>query len=428
MDLLDSLSLILAAAAPGGAEASGTVSGLLLFIVIAIAFSFLCSMLEAGLLSTPMTYIETRAQDGGRAGRWLQAAKEDVDEPIAAILTLNTFAHTVGAAGAGAQAVGVFGSEWAAVITVVLTLLILVFSEIIPKTVGAVYWKQLFVFNAYAIRLLVVLLYPAVWTFRVMTRLITPEERLPTVTRDEIEMMAHISSEEGSLDKKEHRILKNLLHLDKVQVSDIMTPRTVMLAFPQTMTIGEVLTGKKARALPYSRIPIYRENIDDIAGFVLRHELLKAAAEDQDDTPLSALVRDLHVVPETLPATKVLDEFMQRRAHIFLVIDEYGGTAGIITMEDAVETLLGVEITDESDVVADLRQLAQQRAIRQRELQAAVDLTPPAARDVPLTLNPTPPQSPESVPPPDAPMPPPAVEPPPAESAGGYAAGGLGGS
>ncbi len=369
MDGIDSLNALLAAAAPSGDEVTGTVGGLILYITIAIGFSFLCSMLEAGLLSTPTSYIETQAQTGSRAGRWFQKSKEDVDEPISAILTLNTFAHTVGAAGAGAQAVGVFGSAWAGIITIILTLLILIFSEIIPKTIGAVYWKALFVFNAYAIRMLVVLLYPAVWSFRALTRLITPNEKFPTITRAEIQMMATISNEEGNLAEREHRILSNLLHLDKVQVGDIMTPRTVIMAFPQEITIAEIMVQNKA--IPYSRIPVYRETIDDIVGFVLRHDILQAAAEDRHEQTLDAIVRDMHVVPETLHLPKAMEDFMQRKEHIFLVIDEYGGTAGIITMEDAVESLLGVEITDESDLVDDLRQLAQQRADRQRRLQAS---------------------------------------------------------
>ncbi|PJF21746.1 MAG: hemolysin [Phototrophicales bacterium] len=375
MDIID--SFILAATAPTG-EASGTLGGLLLFITIAIAFSFLCSMLEAGLLSTPSTYIETKAQDGNRAGRWMQMAKENVDEPITAILTLNTFAHTVGAAGAGAQAVGVFGSQWAAVITFVLTLLILIFSEIIPKTVGAVYWKQLFTFNAYTIRFLVLGLYPAVWAFKAMTRLITPEEKLPTITRAEIEMMAHISAEEGSLNENENRILKNLLHLDKVQVGDIMTPRTVVLAFQQDMTVGQVLETSKQRMLPYSRIPVYGENIDDITGFILRYDVLKYAAADRHDMRLKDFLRPIHAVPETLVLTKAMDVLMQNQQHILLVIDEYGGTAGVITLEDVMESLLGAEITDESDLVEDLRKLAQQRYERQQTILAATELKPTA--------------------------------------------------
>lgn len=375
MDAID--SFILAAAAPTG-ETSGTLGGLVLFISIAIAFSFLCSMLEAGLLSTPTMFIETKAQDSNRAARWMQRAKENVDEPITAILTLNTFAHTIGAAGAGAQAVGVFGSQWAAVITFVLTLLILIFSEIIPKTVGAVYWKQLFTFNAYAIHILVLLLYPAVWAFKAMTRLITPDAKLPTVTRAEIEMMAHISAEEGSLDENENRILKNLLHLNNVQVGDIMTPRTVVLAFQQDMTVTEVLETSKQRMLPYSRIPIYNENIDNISGFILRYDVLKYAAADRHDMKLRDFLRPINAVPETLTIAKAMNLFMQNQQHILLVIDEYGGTAGVITMEDAMESLLGAEITDESDLVEDLRKLAQQRYVRQQTILAATELKPTA--------------------------------------------------
>lgn len=375
MDSSLSFDVLMAAAAPAGGGQSGTIAGILFFITVAVGFSFLCSMLEAGLLSTPASYIETEAQRGTRAGLFFQKAKEDVDEPITAILTLNTFAHTVGASGAGAQAVGVFGSEWAAVITFVLTLMILVFSEIIPKTLGAVYWKALFAFNAYTIRILVISLYPAVWLFKAMTNFITPDQKLPTVTRAELETMAHISSEEGSLEEREHHILRNLLHLDRVQVGDIMTPRTVMLAFPQDMRVGEMMSGKKA--IPYSRIPVYEDNIDNVRGFVLRHEVLKQVAEDHPDVTLNDLIRPIYSVPETLPVTKVMDTFMKRKQHIFLVIDEYGGTAGIITMEDAVESLLGVEITDESDLVADLRQLAQQRAERQRVLQEATATVTP---------------------------------------------------
>jgi CBS domain containing-hemolysin-like protein len=374
MDILDNGISLLAAAATGGGETSGTIGGLILFITIAIGFSFLCSMLEAGILSTPSSYIETQAKTAGRAGRLMQRHKQNVEEPITAILTLNTFAHTVGAAGAGAQAVGVFGSAWAGLITVILTLLILVFSEIIPKTVGAVYWKQLFTFNAFFIQLLILSLYPAVWLFNQMTRLITPEEKLPTVTRGELEMMAQVGATEGALEKQESLIVNNLFQLNRVQIYDIMTPRTVMLAFQEDLTIGEVLKGK--RTIPYSRIPVYREHIDDITGFVLRHDIYRYAANDQHDVTLKSILRPIHSVPEPLNVAKVLEEFMARQQHIFLVIDEYGGTSGIITMEDAVESLLGSEITDESDVVADMRQLAEQRYHRQQEMLEAVNLKP----------------------------------------------------
>jgi len=342
---------------------------------MAIALSFLCSLLEAALLSTPNSFIQTEAQGGNRAATLMKEHKQNIDGPITSILTLNTFAHTFGAAGAGAEAVGVFGSQWASLITVIMTLLILIFSEIIPKTVGAVYWKQLFNFAAYTIKVMVIVFYPAVWAFNYLTRIIAPDNERPTITRRELEMMAQISATEGSLEKSESRIVTNLFRLSTVKVWDIMTPRTVMLAFPRNLTVDEILDNGQ-RSMPYSRIPIYNETSDNITGFVLRHDIFRAAASDKHDTPLHTLERPIHFVPETMTVTKVLEEFVARQQHIFVVFDEYGGTAGIITMEDAVESLLGIEITDESDVVADLRQLAQQRYERQQDLIQTAKVVP----------------------------------------------------
>ncbi len=364
---IDNFIPILAATiAPGGEAVSGTIGGLVFFITVALGVSFLCSILEASILSVPSSYSETQAETGSRAGRLMQKHKQNVEGPITAILTLNTIAHTVGAAGAGAEAVGVFGSQWFGVISAVLTLLILIFSEIIPKTLGAVYWKPLFAFTAYATQALIILTFPAVWMFRAITNIITPDHKEPTISRIELVMMAKISATEGTLNEKEGLILRNLLHLNAVHVGDIMTPRTVVEAFLQGMTVGEVIGGK--RVIPYSRIPIYDSNIDSITGFVLRYDILKAVANDEHDKKLHEFKRPMHTIPETLTVASVLNEFVQRQEHIFLVIDEYGGTAGIITLEDAIESLLGAEITDESDLVADMRQLAEQRYTRQKTL------------------------------------------------------------
>jgi len=209
-------------------------------------------------------------------------------------------------------------------------------------------------------------LYPAVWGFEFVTRVMRPAEEAPTVTRSELEVMARISSEEGALLERESRILGNLLQLRNIQVETIMTPRTVVMAFQQDMTVGEVLANY--RLMPYSRIPIYDESTDDIKAFVLRHDVFRRAADDQDQVKLKDFAREIHAIPETNSVAQVLDEFIKVQEHIFLVIDEYGGTAGIITLEDTVETLLGIEITDESDVVEDLRKLAAQRYERQSKL------------------------------------------------------------
>jgi CBS domain containing-hemolysin-like protein len=348
------------------AEPTGTISGLLLYIVIALGFSFMCSMWEAGLLSSSASYVETIANEGNPAGKIMRRLKENVDRPIAAILTLNTVAHTVGAAGAGAQAAGVFGNEWFALISLVLTVLILVFSEIIPKTLGAVYWRQLLAFNAYSIQALVIVLFPLVWVFQQMTNVISHGEAGDVVTRGELETMAQMGSTSGTIAESDYKILKNLLRLDEVQVSAIMTPRPVVLALQQDMTVSEVMA--QSNKIPYSRIPIYDENADDIVAFVLRHDVLAAAARDEHKRTLREFKREIISVPETISVARVMTELINKQHHIALVFDEYGGTAGIITMEDAIESLLGAEITDESDLVDDLRLLAQQRSERQREI------------------------------------------------------------
>lgn len=348
---------ILAAGTPG--EGAGLWGALIFYIVIALGFSFLCSVWEAVLLSTPVSHIELLVERGSPAGLIMQKLRQNVERPISAILTLNTIAHTVGAAGAGAEATAIFGSEFFGIISAVLTLLILIFSEIIPKTVGAVYTKQLTSFTAHSLRILLFIFGPAVYAFEFITRLLRPSEEAPTVTRSELQVMARISAEEGGIQERENRVVSNLLQLADVQVETIMTPRTVVLMFQKDMTVGEVI--KQHKILPYSRIPIYDESADDIEGYVLRHEIYKRVAADEHQVTLESIAREIQVVPETNTVAHVLDEFIAKQDHIFVVIDEYGGTAGLITLEDTVETLLGIEILDESDSHADLRQLARRR-------------------------------------------------------------------
>lgn len=369
---MQALGLSLAApVVPGGG--SGSITGLLLYISLALGVSFLCSILEAALLSSSQSHIAKLADSGKRAGLLMNKHKQNVEQPISAILTLNTIAHTVGAAGAGAEAVAVFGNEFIGIISAVLTLLILVLSEIIPKTLGAVYWRALTPFTAYSIEFLVFILKPAVIVFEVLTRMMRPDEAETTVTRADLEVLAKIGTEEGTLDERENRVLRNLLRLDKVKVETIMTPRTVITALPEDLRVDEVLT--QCKDMPFSRIPIYDENLDTITGYVLRHQILLQGALDQHDATLKALSHEMQIVPESMTVADVLDKFMIRGEHIFLVIDEYGGTAGLITLEDAIESLLGLEITDESDVVADLRKLAEQR--HQRKLTQSAGFSPP---------------------------------------------------
>lgn len=374
--MLDLLQLtlsspIFAAAGAEGIEATGTVSALLIYIIIAIGTSFLCSVLEAVVLSTNVSFIESNVEAGRGWARLMQHHKANVERPIAAILTLNTFAHTIGAAGAGAEAVAIFGDELFGVITFVLTLMILIFSEIIPKTIGARYWQQIAPSAAYVIRFLVFILFPLVWLLEQFTKLLGGNgSHAPTVSRAEIEAMARIGVSEGALLERENRILRNLLQLNKVHVHDVMTPRPVMLAMQEDMTAHDVV--EKHATLPYSRLPVFGESTDDITGYVLRHDILMCLAQDKDNKSLKSLKRDIIVVPDSATVALAMDEFVQRKEHISLVIDEYGGTAGILTLEDAIETMLGIEITDESDVVADLRKMAEERYARQQQVLNAV--------------------------------------------------------
>lgn len=401
--LISHLSPILAVGGAAG-NAAGTWGGLLFYIGIALGLSFLCSVLEAVLLSTSHSHVELAVESGSRSARLMQKHKADVERPISAILTLNTVAHTVGAAGAGAEAVAIFGDAFFGVISAVLTVLILVFSEIIPKTLGATYWKQFNPFAAYGIEILVWVLFPAVWLLEKTTQMLKSSDDIPTISRLEIEAMARIGANEGALVEREDRILRNLFHLEKVQVQDIMTPRTVVLALQKDNTVGEVVESHST--IPYSRLPIYDETMDDIDGFVLRNELYRTYAMGDRDTTLDQIKRPIDAVPETKEMSTVFDEFINNQQHILLVIDEYGGTAGVLTMEDALETLLGIEITDESDMVADLRKMAQQRYENQQRLLESISTKPmsksssvmPAASDDTEPESPTPDETPADAP------------------------------
>ncbi len=332
---------------------------LLLYVSLALGVSFACSVMEAVLLSvTPSFIIQTEVKKPALSRR-LAEYKKDVDRPLAAILSLNTIAHTVGAAGAGAQATLVFGEAYFGIISAVLTLLILVISEIIPKTLGAVYWRQL---TPWVVRFLLLptmlSMWPLVKMSQGLTRLIASGKK-EGVSREELAALAEVGAREGVVHEDESRILKNLLRFSRVRVSDIMTPRTVIFALAETSTVEEILQDHPQ--IRFSRIPIYAENHDDITGFVLKTDLLLAAAGGRAETPLLELRRDLIVVPADLSLRHLFDRLMKERAHLALAVDEYGGTAGLVTLEDLIETLLGLEIVDEADAVHDMQELARKQ-------------------------------------------------------------------
>jgi CBS domain containing-hemolysin-like protein len=355
--------LILAAVGPstagGAAGGGGSIIGLILFILLALGVSFLCSILEAALLSTSPSHIEQLARQGRRAGRLMRHLKNDVDRPISAILTLNTVAHTVGAAGAGAQAARIFGSTYTGIISALLTLAILVLSEIIPKTLGAVYWRTLTPFTAYTTEALTRALLPVVWILERITAVIRGGRSGATITRGDIAVLAKVGSEEGTLGEEEGRVMNNMLSLQGVSVDTIMTPRTVVTAFPRKTTVAEVL--ERYKTIPYSRLPVYEDTIDTITGYVLRAAVLEAAAADRHETKLKELEKPIGRISEANSVTDALRALVQKQQQIVVVQDEYGGTAGIITMEDVFESLLGLEILDETDVVQDLQVLARER-------------------------------------------------------------------
>ena len=329
---------------------------LITYVIIALGFSFLCSIAEAVILSVTTPYITLMQQRGRRAGTLLAALKQDLNSTLAAILTLNTIAHTVGAAGAGAQAAEVFGNAYVGVASGILTLLSLVFSEIIPKTLGAHYWKQLAPATAYALRGLIWILYPFVKLSELLTRGLTHGPGLTGFNREELAAMAELSAEEGQLEQQETMILKNLLRLRDSRVTDAMTPRTVIFSLPENISVEEFFW--KYGSERFSRIPIYGEEPGHLNGFVLRSDLLLAQARGNTDTRLSTYRREISALPVSSTLSQAFDEFLRQRAHIMIIVDEYGGIAGILTLEDILETLLGLEIVDEGDANTDMQKLA----------------------------------------------------------------------
>ncbi|MGH1470340.1 MAG: CNNM domain-containing protein [Cellvibrionaceae bacterium] len=331
---------------------------LVFYVLLALLTSFLCSIAEAVLLSITPSYIETLKTKKPSLAKKLTALKLDnVDRSLAAILTLNTIAHTVGAIGAGAQATAVFGSAWFGVFSAVMTLMVLVLSEIIPKTIGAVYWQQLAKPTVWYVNALVKSLLPLVWLSEQLTKLIARDKPTHAMSREEFLAMAHAGKATGQIYDNESRIIKNLLQLNLLKVTDVMTPSTVIAALPEdTLVIDAVEQFRKQR---FSRWPIYCNDLNDITGFILRSEILLSHAEKKSNTAtLKDLKRDILHVPTSATVEKLLEMFLRERLHIAVVTDEHGGTRGLITLEDLIETLIGVEIMDEVDTVEDMRAFA----------------------------------------------------------------------
>lgn len=358
------------------------ISLLVAFFLLSIIASFLCSLWEATLLSITPSYAQVQMQDGSRTGRQLQEFKQNVDRPLAAILTLNTIAHTVGAIGVGAQATLIWSTAHPMITSVLvptaMTLAILILSEIIPKTLGAVYWQALAPFTANAVALVIRLLYPLVWLSQGLTRLLKSDAERSVFSHSEFLAMVEIGVEEGHVERRESEIIGNLLSLSETPVREVMTPRTVVTAAPESQTISNFHATHPE--LPYSRIPLFRDdNPDHVTGYVLKGTLLTRLLQDRGDEAVKTIRREMLAVPETFPIREMFDRFLQTREHIALVIDEFGGMAGIVTMEDLVETLLGAEIIDELDEAADLREVARRKWRRRVDRHGLI--RPPAPHD-----------------------------------------------
>lgn len=350
---------------------------LIVYILLALVFSFLCSVAESVLLSITPSYIEGKKEKRPKHAALLKRLKQDkVDRSLAAILTLNTIAHTVGAIGAGAKATIVFGSAWFGLFSAVMTLLILFLSEIVPKTIGAVYWSKLVEPTAFFVNTLILVLYPIVWISERLTRFISHGKEINIFSRDEFIAMAQVGVESGQILKKESRIIRNLFRFESLKVADIMTPRVVISAFAEDMKIIDLL--KQITQTPFSRLPIYKTHLDDITGFVLKDDVLICTAQRRGDEKLKALKREILAVPESVSLSALLERFLKDRQHIAIVVNEHGGTEGLVTLEDLIETLMGMEIMDETDDVKDMRALARKQwAERAKAMGLEADILDP---------------------------------------------------
>ena len=332
---------------------------LIVYVLVALVFSFLCSIAEAVILSVTPAHVAVLERGGKPSAPLLRELRAEIHRPLAAILTLNTIAHTIGATLAGAQAAIVFGSAYLGVASAVLTLLILIFSEIIPKTLGARHWRALAPATAHGLRFLVRVLYPFVLLSEKITGGKAEGNTLSGFSRLEFEAMAELSAEEGQLARRESEILKNLMRLRQVRVHDAMTPRTVIFSLNATTTVGEFF--HKYDHVRFSRIPIYTEDPDQVVGFVLRGDMLLAQARGNAHKQLAEYRRDMPAVPENVSLARAFNLLMQVESHIALVVDEYGDLQGLLTLEDILETLLGLEIVDEGDASVDMQDLARRR-------------------------------------------------------------------
>ena len=333
---------------------------LIIFAVLSIFFSFMCSILEATLLSITPSYIKIRKKEGKSYAKDLANLKKDIDKPLIAILTINTIAHTVGAILVGVQAEKTFGDGGNSVMIVsaIMTLAILVLSEIIPKTIGATYWQSLGNFTAKTLNIMIFpLKYTGIlWLMMLTTKLIGKSAHVSTMSREEFAAITDAAEEEGVFEESETTVIKNLLVFKSIEAKDVMTPFSVAIVEDESMSLSDFYSNHKN--LKFSRIPVYKEKSNNVSGFILKDDVLEAMIDEHGEQPLSNIKRDILVTNDNTPIPELFEIFVEKRAHISMIVDQFGNTTGIVTMEDIIETLLGLEIMDESDSVEDMQVLA----------------------------------------------------------------------
>lgn len=331
-------------------------------VLALLGISFFCSMLEAVILSVGYPYIQLMIDERHRAGKLLLGFKEKIEEPISAILTLNTIANTVGAAISGAMAIKIFGSQWIVLFSAVLTFLVLTCSEIIPKTLGAHYWRTLGPFSAYLLRVMVLVMKPFLIPIRFLTRLLIPADSEDKIRKSDIINFIRIGYFQGIVHPNEFEIMKNLFQLQSINVKDIMTPRSVVFCLSPEQTIDEIV--KRQTSLQFSRIPLYNDPEDTVEGVVLRRDIMDLVAKQQTNLQVKSIAMPPQFIPEGTSVYRLLNQLIENKTHLAIVLDEYGGFLGVVTLEDAIETLLGREIVDEFDPAVDMRKLAREKGSR----------------------------------------------------------------
>ena len=338
----------------------GNLTLLILYMLLALVISSVCSLLESTLLSTPLSFINTLEQQGVQGVERLKRLKTDIDRPISAILVVNTIANTVGASLVGCEAALLYDSTGVGFVSGLFTFCILVFSEIIPKTIGSTYWRRLALPASGFIQAMIYLTFPVVWILERLTHRISDSSDQVSVSREDVVAMVTTGAEEGVLEKEENKMIQNLLKLDEIKAHDIMTPSSVVTMAESSQTIRDFYNSDDFSK--FSRIPLYEEENDDyVTGYVLKQEILEKLAEDRFNIKLKDLERPILSFQEDESVSTIWEKLLEKKEHICVIIDEYGSMRGIVTLEDVIETMLGFEIVDESDEVVDMQQLAKEQ-------------------------------------------------------------------